>query len=175
MHPSLLLLLPLVTGCASGNISTADFDKALAEYADAAGSGSEVHKPRDGDWTYRSVEILSDTCANAVDMVKLADGFTTSREGLIFDMNLGGGTSARCGVDQTSFDCTPLVDTEDPDASVSMETTWETYGLLHSPDDMEGVHELTISCDGGGCKLIEAAKGVRFPCRFGAFFTADTR
>lgn len=169
-----LLLTTLLVGCASSNVSTAELDEALAAYDSEAAPGDEVIKPRNGSWQYTSVEILSDTCAKAIDMVEVTDGFSTDRDGRVFDMRFDGAANADCLVDTDTFGCDPLTDAATPDDTVTLTTDSLTRGRMLTRDDMDGVHEINISCEGVGCAAIAASEDINFPCRFGVFFTAET-
>jgi hypothetical protein len=169
-----LMTLFMTMGCASSNVTTAELDAALAEFDDVSIS-DETFKPRDGDWTYTSRQILSDSCANAIYMLDLGAGFETDRSGKLFDITFQNNDSAKCSIGSDSFDCQPRVEAQEYDTKLTLTSTYDTRGQMLSRDDMEGVHELTISCSGAGCPVLEAAEGIRFPCRFGGFFTADTR
>lgn len=159
-----------LVGCSSGNITSTELDEALSQYD--GDSSAEVIKPRNGDWSYTSVDIASDTCSNLIDMLELGSGFEVQRSGLSFTMSLDGGDDADCEVGGDQFDCMSVSDSVNPEDAVTFHTTMDTRGVLYSADAMEGVHEVDLSCDGAGCALLEVARDVNFPCKFGVFYTA---
>ncbi|MFT5684099.1 MAG: hypothetical protein ACI8RZ_005040 [Myxococcota bacterium] len=167
-----LLILIALVGCSSGNISTTELDEALSQYD--GDSSSDVIKPRNGDWSYSSVDIASDTCSNLIDMLEFDGGFEVVRNGLRFTMALDGGDDASCEVGGDQFDCASVSDSAMPEDSVTFHSSINTRGVLYSADAMEGVHEVDLDCDGGGCTLLEVVRDVNFPCKFGVFYTAAT-
>ncbi|MDG1483412.1 MAG: hypothetical protein P8R54_27725 [Myxococcota bacterium] len=168
-----LLLLTTLVGCSSGNITTTELDAALSQY-DGMPS-EETVKPRNGDWSYTSVDIASDTCSNLIDMLDIGSGFEVERLGTSFTMRLDGGDDADCTVGGDLFDCAAVSDSVNSQDAVTLRTSMDTRGVLYSPDAMEGVHEVNLSCDGAGCALLEVARDVNFPCTFGVFYTAATQ
>ena len=169
-----LIILIALVGCSSGNITTTELDEALSQY-DGVPSQDVVVKPRNGDWSYTSVDIASDTCSNLIEMLDLGSGFAVQRSGMSFTMTLDGGDDADCTVGGDLFDCAVISDSVDSEDAVTLRTTTDTRGVLYSTDVMEGVHELNLSCDGTGCALLEVARDVNFPCTFGVFYTAATQ
>ena len=169
---STIMLFAFTTiGCSSGNITTDDLDEALSQYD--GDSSAELIKPRNGSWTYTSTDIASDTCSNLIDMVEVGSGFEVVRSGSSFTLTLDGSdTNADCALGGDQFDCSAIGETATPESSVTFHSTTVTKGAMHTPDSMEGAHELDISCEGSGCTILEVAKDVNFPCRFGVFYTA---
>lgn len=168
-----LLLLITLVGCSSGNITTTELNEALSQY-DGRPS-EETIKPRNGGWSYTSIDIASDTCSNLIDLLELGSGFEVERRGTRFTMSLDGGDDADCTVGGDLFDCAVVSDSVDSQDAVTLRTNMDTRGALYSPDAMEGVHEVNLSCDGAGCALLEIARDVNFPCTFGVFYTAAAR
>jgi hypothetical protein len=161
-------------GCSSSNITSTELDEALSQF-DGDSSG-EVIKPRNGDWDYTSVEIVSDTCANIIDMLDFSGGFEVDRSGMSFTMTLDGtGVDTACQLGGDAFDCASVTDSVNPEDAVTFQTTMDTRGVLYSADEMEGVHEVDLTCDGAGCALLEVARDINFPCRFGVFYTAASQ
>ena len=167
-----LLLFLAFAGCSSGNITSTELDEALSQYD--GNPGAEIVKPRNGSWSYASVEIVSDTCSNLIDIIDIGDGFAVDRNGLSFTLTMNGSASgASCSIGGNQFDCKRVKEVTSPEDTVTFSTTVGTRGALYSADTMEGVHELNIDCEGPGCTLLEIARDSSFPCTFGVFYTAD--
>lgn len=166
-----LIISLAFVGCSSGNITSTELDEALSQYD--GNPSADVVKPRNGEWSYTSSDIVSDTCSNLIDILEVGDGFTVDRNGLSFTLTMSDSDAgASCNIGGNQFDCKAVQEVASPEDTVTFTTTMDTRGALYSADTMEGVHELDITCEGPGCTLLEIARDSNFPCKFGVFYTA---
>lgn len=189
------LWLLLLVGCAeeavvndSGEADTSGDTEAVTESDTDAGTESDTEADVDTDapspvvgngmYDTSNFTVDSDPCMleNFQDVseflpavLQISQSTSTS-----FQMGEPGGDSQQCTLSADNYTCTRFESVEETPVGADLIIDTGLSGTVLSAGALDGVLDLSITCDGGGCTLLELG-GLTFPCAFGASFDLDAQ
>jgi hypothetical protein len=179
---ALVVCLPLsLVACGSSDDDGGDDDDVPGE-VDAGDEPGEIDadpgagdvEPRSGRWSYDEYSETGGDCGELTDQIDPDGEFDLENNGDgTFTITPADGTGPfECELDGSDFGCPERgagsASQEGIDATVSARAQAE--GTFSDEEHATGTQEVTLSCTGSQCGLVEQATGVTLPCTVTADF-----
>jgi hypothetical protein len=137
------------------------------------GAGADV-LPRTGLWTYGEDPIENNTCGEWA----ITDGNTLFRilssAGTSFVVEQEEAENFVCNVTGTTFLCAERLRVERAveRTNVTLRAAVSIDGTLQSPESLDGVQRVEVTCRGSQCALAPRVLGIELPCTYDVPFRA---